>query len=71
MKYLILIILSIFNFQAYAENMPTSEEIFNDLMPLEKNRGLTIEKREKNLTVNFVFVFLWQCHNFTNYVFPH
>ena len=53
MKYLILIILSIFNLQAYAENMPTSEEIFNDLMPLEKNRGLTIEKREKNLTVNF------------------
>ena len=53
MKYLILIILSIFNLQAYAENIPTSEEIFNDLMPLEKNRGLTIEKREKNLTVNF------------------
>ncbi len=53
MKYLILIILSIFNLQAYAENMPTSEEIFNDLMPSEKTRGLSIEKREKNLTVNF------------------
>jgi len=56
MKYLILIILSIFYLHAYAEKLPTSEEIYNGLMPSEKTRGLSIEKREKpsmNFTVNF------------------
>lgn len=56
MKYLIFILLSIMNLQVYAEKLPTSDEIYNGLMPSEKTRGLSIEKREKpsmNFTVNF------------------
>jgi outer membrane protein OmpA-like peptidoglycan-associated protein len=44
------------NLQVYAEKLPTSDEIYNGLMPSEKTRGLSIEKREKpsmNFTVNF------------------
>jgi len=53
MKYLITLLLFIFNLQVQAEKIPTVEDIYNGLMPSEKTRGLSIEKREMNFTVNF------------------
>lgn len=47
MKYLFLIcIVSFFNL-SFAKDLPTEEEIYQQLVPFEKTRGLTIKKKEK------------------------
>jgi outer membrane protein OmpA-like peptidoglycan-associated protein len=47
MKYLFIIIFSIFLNLAYANELPTEDEIYQQLVPYEKSRGLTIKKKEK------------------------
>ena len=47
MKYLFIIIFSIFFNLAYANELPTEDEIYQQLVPYEKSRGLTIKKKEK------------------------
>ena len=44
MKYLFIIIFSIFLNLAYANELPTEDEIYQQLVPYEKSRGLTIKK---------------------------
>ena len=50
MKYLFISIFSIFSIffnLAYANELPTEDEIYQQLVPYEKSRGLTIKKKEK------------------------
>ena len=47
MKYLFIIIFSIFLNLAYANELPTEDEIYQQLVPYEKSRGLTIKKKGK------------------------
>jgi len=47
MKYLFIIIFSIFFNLAYANELPTEDEIYQQLVPYEKSRGLTIKKKGK------------------------
>ena len=47
MKYLFIIIFSIFFNPTYANELPTEDEIYQQLVTYEKYRGLTIKKKEK------------------------
>jgi len=50
MKYLFISIFSIFSIffnLAYANELPTEDEIYQQLVPYEKSRGLTIKKKGK------------------------
>ena len=47
MKYLIIALIYSFTNLVYANDLPTEDEIYQQLTPYEKTRGLTIKKKEK------------------------